>query len=73
MADADGATKFSDIDKVEAALNDLNPKPVRLFTFYISFTHPAVWKCDYCSSTVHREHQEHLHPVFKKTKKLKIS
>ncbi len=29
MADADGATKFSDIDKVEAGLNDLNPKPVR--------------------------------------------
>ncbi|XP_044078254.1 dolichyl-phosphate beta-glucosyltransferase isoform X3 [Siniperca chuatsi] len=27
MADADGATKFSDIDKVEAGLNDLNPKP----------------------------------------------
>lgn len=75
MADADGATKFSDIDKVEAALNDLNPKPVRLFIFYVSFTHPAVWKCD--SSTVHREHQEHqehLHPVLKKrNKKLKIS
>lgn len=28
MADADGATKFSDIEKVEAGLNDLNPKPV---------------------------------------------
>uniref|UniRef100_A0AAX7UXR7 Dolichyl-phosphate beta-glucosyltransferase n=1 Tax=Astatotilapia calliptera TaxID=8154 RepID=A0AAX7UXR7_ASTCA len=27
MADADGATKFSDIEKVEAGLNDLNPKP----------------------------------------------
>uniref|UniRef100_A0A4W6FQG2 Dolichyl-phosphate beta-glucosyltransferase n=1 Tax=Lates calcarifer TaxID=8187 RepID=A0A4W6FQG2_LATCA len=27
MADADGATKFADIDKVEAGLNDLNPKP----------------------------------------------
>lgn len=28
MADADGATKFSDIEKVEAGLHDLNPKPV---------------------------------------------
>ncbi|XP_068457061.1 dolichyl-phosphate beta-glucosyltransferase [Clinocottus analis] len=27
MADADGATKFSDIEKVEAGLNALNPKP----------------------------------------------
>lgn len=37
MADADGATKFADIDKVEAGLNDLNPKPVwrcSLFLFY---------------------------------------
>lgn len=28
MADADGATKFCDIEKVEAGLNALNPKPV---------------------------------------------
>lgn len=28
MADADGATKFEDLEKVEAALKDLNPKPV---------------------------------------------
>lgn len=27
MADADGATKFSDLEKVEAALCDLSPKP----------------------------------------------
>ncbi|KAM9846639.1 dolichyl-phosphate beta-glucosyltransferase [Aulostomus maculatus] len=27
MADADGATKFADIEKVEAGLNDLSPKP----------------------------------------------
>lgn len=27
MADADGATKFSDIEKVETALNEINPKP----------------------------------------------
>lgn len=30
MADADGATKFCDIEKVEAGLNELNPKPVRI-------------------------------------------
>lgn len=28
MADADGATKFSDLEKVEAGLHGLNPKPV---------------------------------------------
>lgn len=34
MADADGATKFSDIEKVEAALCDLSPKPVwKCFVF----------------------------------------
>lgn len=27
MADADGATKFADLEKVEAALNELNPQP----------------------------------------------
>lgn len=32
MADADGATKFEDLDKVEAALKDLNPKPVRVLS-----------------------------------------
>lgn len=30
MADADGATKFSDLDKVEAGLKDVNTNPVRL-------------------------------------------
>lgn len=40
MADADGATKFSDLDKVEAGLRDLNPKPV--------------WLClVMCSSKIH--------------------
>lgn len=29
MADADGATKFADIEKVETGLNELSPKPVR--------------------------------------------
>lgn len=28
MADADGATKFSDIEKAESALHALSPKPV---------------------------------------------
>lgn len=30
MADADGATKFPDLEKVEAGLNELKPKPVCL-------------------------------------------
>lgn len=34
MADADGATKFSDIEKVEAALCDLSPKPVWKWVFF---------------------------------------
>lgn len=29
MADADGATKFEDLEKVETALKDISPKPVR--------------------------------------------
>lgn len=28
MADADGATKFADVEKVEAGLHDVNIKPV---------------------------------------------
>ena len=28
MADADGATKFADFEKVEAALDAISPKPV---------------------------------------------
>lgn len=35
MADADGATKFSDIEKVEAGLNDLSPKPVWWCSFFL--------------------------------------
>ena len=31
MADADGATRFSDIDKVEAGLKDIEPNPVSLY------------------------------------------
>lgn len=68
MADADGATKFSDIDKVEAALRDLNPKPVRLCWVYRYFFYSSCSvEIDYCSSTVHRQHQEHFHSVFNKT------
>lgn len=37
MADADGATKFSDLEKVEAGLKDLNTGPVG-FLFYVSYT-----------------------------------
>ena len=39
MADADGATKFSDIEKVEAGLNDLNPKPVWWCSVFIALSH----------------------------------
>ncbi|MEQ2185505.1 dolichyl-phosphate beta-glucosyltransferase [Goodea atripinnis] len=42
MADADGATKFSDIEKVEAGLKDLNPGPVGFF-FYFFYT--VSYKC----------------------------
>lgn len=30
MADADGATKFADIAKVEAGLQNISPKPVSI-------------------------------------------
>lgn len=30
MADADGATKFADVEKVEVGLRDLSPKPVKV-------------------------------------------
>lgn len=39
MADADGATKFSDIEKVEAGLHDLNPKPVWQCSLFILVSH----------------------------------
>lgn len=44
MADADGATKFPDLEKVEAGLSQLNPKPVCLL-FHLSQTCTAasVW------------------------------
>ena len=35
MADADGATKFSDIEKVEAGLKELNPGPVCFLTAFV--------------------------------------
>uniref|UniRef100_A0A087YD84 ALG5 dolichyl-phosphate beta-glucosyltransferase n=1 Tax=Poecilia formosa TaxID=48698 RepID=A0A087YD84_POEFO len=42
MADADGATKFSDLDKVEAGLKDVITGPVG-FLFYFSYT--VSYKC----------------------------
>lgn len=36
MADADGATKFSDIEKIEAGLKNLHPGPV-CFLFLLLF------------------------------------
>jgi dolichyl-phosphate beta-glucosyltransferase len=32
MADADGATKFPDVEKLEKGLNDLQPWPVSMST-----------------------------------------
>lgn len=51
MADADGATKFSDIEKVEAGLNDLKPKPVWQCSLFIllSYMH-VLMKVSYCES-----------------------
>lgn len=42
MADADGATKFADIEKLEAGLNELDPKPVRWCSVFGSFFHICV-------------------------------
>lgn len=42
MADADGATKFSDIDKVEAGLNELSPKPVCWCSLSVVQSHMCV-------------------------------
>lgn len=45
MADADGATKFSDIEKVETGLKDLNSGPVGfLFSFTVSYKCAVLWK-----------------------------
>lgn len=43
MADADGATKFADIEKVEAGLNALNPKPVCCGLFQAFCYHVVRW------------------------------
>lgn len=40
MADADGATKFKDIEKVEKGLENLQPWPVR---FYLATFSPFCW------------------------------
>lgn len=39
MADADGATKFPDLEKVEAGLSELDPKPVCLSFVCPTHTH----------------------------------
>lgn len=33
MADADGATKFADVAKLEAGLQNLSPKPVSIISY----------------------------------------
>ncbi|CAB1333288.1 unnamed protein product [Coregonus sp. 'balchen'] len=44
MVDADGATKFADVEKVEAGLHDVNTKPRSLFrTFLMYGFHFLVW------------------------------
>uniref|UniRef100_A0A8C8GIG4 dolichyl-phosphate beta-glucosyltransferase n=1 Tax=Oncorhynchus tshawytscha TaxID=74940 RepID=A0A8C8GIG4_ONCTS len=44
MADADGATKFADVEKVEAGLHDVNIKPRSMFrTFLMYGFHFLVW------------------------------
>lgn len=44
MADADGATKFPDLEKVEAGLCELNPKPVCLS--FVCPTHVFSSECE---------------------------
>lgn len=39
MADADGATKFADIEKVEEGLKNLQPWPVSINCLYFSLIH----------------------------------
>lgn len=39
MADADGATKFEDIEKVEEGLKNLQPWPVSMNSHSFSLTH----------------------------------
>lgn len=39
MADADGATKFADIEKVEEGLKSLQPWPVSINSRVFSFIH----------------------------------
>lgn len=48
MADADGATKFSDIEKVEAGLNDLSPKPVWWCSFFFVVVLSHILLCVMC-------------------------
>lgn len=52
MADADGATKFADIEKVEEGLKNLRPWPVSInsHAFTSLHMHTLMHKIDFCSS-----------------------
>lgn len=52
MADADGATKFADIEKVEEGLKNLRPWPVSInsHAFTSLQMHTLMHKIDFCSS-----------------------
>lgn len=52
MADADGATKFADIEKVEEGLKNLQPWPVSInsHAFTSIHVHTLMHKIDFCSS-----------------------
>lgn len=52
MADADGATKFADIEKVEEGLNNLRPWPVSInsHAFALLHMHTLIHKIGFCNS-----------------------
>lgn len=52
MADADGATKFADIEKVEEGLKNLQPWPVGInsHAFSAIHMHTLIHKTDFYSS-----------------------
>lgn len=52
MADADGATKFADIEKVEEGLKNLHPWPVSINSHAFTSIHmpTLIHKIGFCSS-----------------------
>lgn len=52
MADADGATKFADIEKVEEGLKNLRPWPVSINSHAFTLIHmrTLMHKIDLCNS-----------------------